>query len=639
MNLPEVAYRISQASQKLYEKKTGATVDHSKQNYHEILQKLTKREFSKVPDDLTQQFLNYERFDFFGLSINLKEQIDWHKDITFDSKFPLTFSKSIDTRSNVHGNAKIVWEFNRLQFLLPLAAKFSASKAPEDLDRFIAILNSWITENPYLKGVNWYSNIEVNIRLIVWYFCWQILWQTREAADNQTLREFTEKQWLPSIYEHCVYSYNNPSKYSSANNHLISEYAGLFVASSLWPFNQANKWRIYAQKGLEKEIILQHSKNGVNKEEAAEYIQFITDFFLIPYAVGKAHDTPFTEEYEKALYNIITYIYNLLDKKGNYCKYGDEDDGKVLVTSPDPHFNSFQSILTSGAVIFNNSDFKVAGKNYDFKNFLLWGSNGLQKFNELKAISTPKKSIFLEEEGHFIFRKETDQSEIYMHFDVAPLGFLSIAAHGHADSLAFNLTVDGCPFIIDSGTYTYYSSPKWRKYFLSTIAHNTLCIDYKDQAYLAGPTMWLNHYTSEVLKTETGNKVELVSGRHNGYKDIGCIHTRTIIFNKENESFKIEDEVEVTAGTHIIKMPFHIHPEVTIEKDGENEWILTTPACTKKIKLQLDPKYVFGVIRGEMNPPLGWYSPSFVVKQPCAVIIGTSTIKQTEKFNSIIEIV
>ena len=74
---------------------------------------------------------------------------------------------------------------------------------------------------------------------------------------------------------------------------LISEYAGLFIASSKWQFKESEKWNRYSQKGLENEIIKQHSKNGINKEEAAEYIQFITDFFFCHILLEKTQTSIF----------------------------------------------------------------------------------------------------------------------------------------------------------------------------------------------------------------------------------------------------------------------------------------------------------------------------------------------------------
>jgi hypothetical protein len=41
--------------------------------------------------------------------------------------------------------------------------------------------------------------------------------------------------------------------------------------------------------------------------------------------------------------------------------------------------------------------------------------------------------------------------------DAAPLGFLSIAAHGHADALSFILHVDGSPILVDPGMFTYHT--------------------------------------------------------------------------------------------------------------------------------------------------------------------------------------
>ncbi len=35
------------------------------------------------------------------------------------------------------------------------------------------LISSWTAQNPYLTGINWYSNIEANIRLINWFLTWK----------------------------------------------------------------------------------------------------------------------------------------------------------------------------------------------------------------------------------------------------------------------------------------------------------------------------------------------------------------------------------------------------------------------------------------------------------------------------------
>ncbi len=123
---------------------------------------------------------------------------------------------------------------------------------------------------------------------------------------------------MPVIYLHCKYSFENPSKYSSANNHLITELSGLFIASSYWKFNESKKWNCYSKKGLEKEILLQHSEEGINKEEASGYIQFVTDLLLLAYIVAEKTNNKFSESFSFRLEKILTYINNFIDIKGNH---------------------------------------------------------------------------------------------------------------------------------------------------------------------------------------------------------------------------------------------------------------------------------------------------------------------------------
>ena len=42
--------------------------------------------------------------------------------------------------------------------------------------------------------------------------------------------------------------------------------------------------------------------------------------------------------------------------------------------------------------------------------------------------------------------------------------------------------MDGYPFLVDPGTYAYHTHAEWRKYFVSTLAHNTVTINNADQA-------------------------------------------------------------------------------------------------------------------------------------------------------------
>jgi hypothetical protein len=568
------------------------------------------------------------------------DEINWHKDINSGDTFKPIFYRKINIRDNPELSAKNVWEINRLQFLTGICINYKTDKNEIDLDLFIRIIRTWIAQNPFLIGVNWYSNIEVNLRLITWFLCWEILEAEDLMSHNSEFDEFVRNEWLPVIKKHCIYSYQNPSKFSSANNHLISEYAGLFIASSKWNFKESKKWLRYSMNGLESEIIKQHSKEGVNKEEAAEYIQFITDFFLLTFIVGARTGNDFSDRFKERLFKILCYIYNFLDCEGNFPKYGDEDDGRCFLLDSGDKVNNFQSLLTSGAILFNNSSFKSKSRGFDMKNQFLFGEEGKVIYESIPEINIEEGSKFYAEEGHFIFRKSESFREIYMHFDAAPLGFLSIAAHGHADALSFILNVDGQPVFIDPGTYTYHTEPQWRNYFIGTLAHNTVRVNRRNQAVNGGPTLWIKKYKPSILNLDLGKTIDHVSATHDGYAKEGVQHTRDIVFDRLKNEFQILDTLTVTNNTKVqIEIPFHIHPEMNIISVSDNGFLFTKEH-KRKTEFYVDEKLQFEVINGQLNPQiLGWYSGSFLKKEPTSVIYCRTQIDCSTAFKFLIKIV
>jgi hypothetical protein len=613
MNLREVLFRAGQVQHRSIEKIFAAPPAYDQVTVSQVNFDFSFREIM-LPG----------KFRVFGRHLPVDNDIDFHLDIFSGKRFPLTYSKSIDIRTDKYGSAKVVWEVNRLQFLLPLLTDYRITRDREKLDLFVSIMTSWKEQNPYLKGINWYSNLEVNIRLINWYWCWILLEKDEAWQKEEKYRNFREQTWLPLIYTHCVYSSRNPSQYSSANNRLIAEYAGLFIASTLWKFRESATWMKKCRRGLEREIWRQHSENGVNREEAAGCIQFITDFFLLAYIAAEHSGIAFSSRYTQALKTICTYVNNLLDMNGNIPKYGDEDDGRVIL--PDGNFesNNFLSILNTAAVLFNRPELKRHGAGWDMKSHLLTTRfNGKNVWEQFKYHSSPARSAFYEKEGHYIMRKHIDdQTEVYCHFDAAPLGYLSIAAHGHADALSMIVHIDGYPFLVDPGTYSYHTHTEWRKYFVSTLAHNTVTINQADQAQWSGPTLWRNHYKSFQLHATTSNEFDSVSATHNGYRKDRINHTRTVEFNKKKDYIKVTDLVESKKTGYVVNIPFHLHPEVYVLQTSDNTYILGRKETPSTIELTFDPLIDSMPIQASDDDKLGWYSPSFMKKEKSAVIMG-----------------
>ncbi len=550
-------------------------------------------------------------YPIFEQKVDIFKPIDWHLDLSTGRTFPKSFAHKIDIRSDKYGSAKHVWEVNRMQFMLHIALHYMNSGEKKYLDLFCYHLTNWKNENPYMVGVNWYSNIEVNLRLICWYFCWQALDIEILRATNAEFDKFVENIWMPMILEHAEYSYKHPSHCSSANNHLISEYAGLFVAACCWKIPHRNERMKYAKAGLEREILLQNTTEGVNREEAAEYIQFIDDFFLIAAVVGRRSGVKFSDAYNERLHAMADYMNAMLDCKCNYPMYGDGDDGFVLRPDEGGHFNNFKSLLASFAVYFDDASFKRADVVWDEKNELLFGRDGRVKFISLPSVAAGfmlDRNRFYPESGHYIFRSvkgiaASGFCETYLHFDAAPLGFLSIAAHAHADALSFILHVDGSPVLVDPGTFTYHTHKELRNYFVSTLAHNTVCVNGKNQANQAGPTLWLSHYHCKTLSVGEN----FVEATHDGYRKDGAQHVRKVEFDRDANEFTVVDKLNCSRPA-VIEMPFHLHPSVNAELQGSTA-ILKIDG-NAKVQMILDSKLSYAIRED------GWYSEHFGVKVP-----------------------
>ena len=107
--------------------------------------------------------------------------------------------------------------------------------------------------------------------------------------------------------------------------------------------------------------------------------------------------------------------------------------------------------------------------------------------------------------GHFadagltlLRTRAEDGPEIWCRCDGGPHGFLSIAAHAHADALSVEVRYGGVDILADPGTYCYHGDRAWRAYFRSTLAHNTVELAGRSQSSDAGPFLWRDHAASRI---------------------------------------------------------------------------------------------------------------------------------------------
>ncbi|MDY6947998.1 MAG: alginate lyase family protein, partial [Pseudomonadota bacterium] len=557
----------------------------------------------------------------------------WNRDPKTGRQAPLRFGKTLNYRDeSVVGDIKYLWEPSRHAQLVTLAQAWHLTHEQKYADGCRVLLESWFDQCPYPVGVHWTSSLEHSIRLVNWSFAWHLLGGNCASLFAGAAGEAFKQRWLTSVYQHCQFIAGHFSRYSSANNHLLGELMGLFIASLTWPlWKRSHRWKRTAQRGLEREVVLQNGEDGVNREQANWYHHEVADMMVVCGLVARANGCDFSTAYWHRLRGMLQYIASIMDSGGHVPNFGDADDAIIARLDPDVG-DVYRSLLATGAVLFDCGALKFktgqfeAGEIDDKTRWLL-GDAAASKFQAIGManVSLPLRKDF-PNAGYYVLgdRFETDR-EVRIVADAGPLGYLSIAAHGHADALSFTLSVGGNEILIDPGTYAYHTQRVWRDYFKGTSAHNTVRIDGVDQSISGGNFLWIKHAQSQSIALERTPLADRWVASHDGYARLKqpLTHRREILFEKQSSRLQVTDEL-LGSGAHEVEMFWHFAEQCTVLANGCDVRV----SCADVLLSMTLPKELrCEVHRGVERPqPLGWISRSFDAKVPTATLVARGRI-------------
>jgi len=539
----------------------------------------------------------------------------WNRDPKTGIEAPLAFGKLLDYRDqDLVGDIKYLWEPNRHLHIVTMAQAYALTKERRHYDAIVQHLDSWFIACPYGKGPNWASALELGIRLVNWAIAWQLIGPMAET-------DFRDR-WLTSIYQHAHAIRGWFSAHSSANNHLIGEATGLFIAGITWPhWPEAREWVAAAKKILEREAIAQNAPDGVNREQAVWYQQFVLDMLVLPLLAGKANGEWFSPDYESRVEAMMDFLASIMDAGGKVPMIGDADDGYLVRLEQEPNYNPYRSVLGLGALLFRRGDFKLKAGALDDKARWLLGPDADRQFRELDSDKTklPMRQAF-PDGGYYILGMDFDTPrEVRAVVDAGALGYTSIAAHGHADALSFTLSVGGREFLVDPGTYAYHTQEAWRQYFRGTAAHNTLRVDGLDQSEQGGNFMWTRHARVGCGLWLSSTDKDSFEGWHDGYTRLEdpVKHRRLIELDKEARHLVVEDRVEM-AAEHEIELFFHCAEDCAVEETADG-YALSRDGI--RVEMKLPAGGTSEVLRGSLAPMAGWVSRGFDRREPAATIV------------------
>jgi hypothetical protein len=552
--------------------------------------------------------------------------INWHKDYKLSVVAPLEYGKTMDFRNPaLAGNVDYVWELNRHQHLVTLAKAYYLTGEERFAKECVEQISSWTESNPYLMGINWNSCLGVGIRLISW------LWVAYFIRGSRYQDETFWARYLTSVWQQADFIQDNYAAHSSANNHLIGEATGVFLVSLCFPqFAEAGKWKQASFQIISEEICRQTFSDGVNQEQTTAYQTFSMALFLLAALTGKRAGVEFSAECWERFKAACEFLAASMDCSGHVPNLGDSTDGRAVLLDETEEFPPVKSLLAIGGDHFKSNPFMTRAGGFPETAFWLLGKEAERRFRGLEEKPAECSRAF-PEGGYYILRRgTTPEDEMVLVFDCGPLGYLSVAAHGHADALSFTLSACGKRFFIDPGTYIYFVEQEWRNYFRGTAAHNTLRIDGQDQALIGGNFFWIDHYDTKVEKWESNSEWDYVQGTHTGYLRLPdpVLCRRAIHLDKMKGIVEIRDSVEARR-THLVEQFFHLAPECAVCNQAGPIWRVRNGRCV--LQVEFDRTAKVELLFGSTDPILGWESPGYGRKHPSPTLRATASMRGSRR--------
>lgn len=551
------------------------------------------------------------RFGYFGAPPVAfpGPEIDWNLDPRTGHQWPLVAARTIDHRTHP-GDPKWIWELNRLQHLPWLAQAWLFTADERYADAALTQLDSWIAQNPVGRGIAWRGGFEAGLRGMSVAVALQGL-RTSPGLDVGRYRRA-----VTMLAASAALAWRERSLFSSANNHLLGEMAGVATVALLHPeIPAAQRLQTRAMSVLAREAERQFRPDGSNAEQSISYQMFAAELLAIPAALVQLRRGLPPAPIMETLRREAAYLRMLTAGGEPLPRFGDEDGGFALRLVPDPIPSLRRHLALVDAVLGDtDGDGDLAAA------WLIVGA---------ASTSGPRKppagDHYAPDAGLVVLRR----GPLRLTMDIGPLGHLSIAAHGHADALAVTLAYEGRDVIGDPGTGSYYAEPSWRSMFRGTRVHATAAVDDADQSVPGGPFLWVRHAITTARSVDIARGV--VDAEHDGYTRLPqpVVHRRWLIAPPDAGTMAVVD-LFTGSGAHRFRTTWPLHPRLEAVTEGTRVQVIDAGAPILSVTTVATVTLTSWSVRGDTDSGLGWWSERFESRAPSwlvgAVTDGTAEV-------------
>ncbi len=387
-----------------------------------------------------------------------------------------------------------------------------------------AIISKWIKENPFGKGTAW-EPYPTSLRIINW-----IKWhsKTKGLTEEAKLSLWNQAHWLAKRPE-----------FHLLGNHLFVNSKALLFASALFGLDDKSSVYEKALRILTYELEEQFLADGAHFELSPMYHSLAMEDLLDLYQLSSFLPSTFPSK-------IILEKYYLGMNWLSLMKYNNEEFA---------HFNDCSNGIAPTYKELEKLAFKI----------------GLNQKPSLES-----RLIYFPQSGFAVAK----DSKIHLVADIGPIGPDYLPGHAHADTLSFELAVDGKRIVVNSGTSEYgLSQERFRQ--RSTAAHSTIEVDSQSSSEVwSGFRVARRARVTQIEKNVLEDKIEF-SAIHDGYTRLSNKPKHKRQWNLGEEYLEILDEV--SGRNNSIQLRFYLHPDMEISQNDTEIFLYSSSRAIAKI--------------------------------------------------------
>lgn len=440
-----------------------------------------------------------------------------------------------------------LWRYNQHYF-----DDLNAVAAEERIQWHQALIGRWINDNPPAQGSGW-EPYPISLRIVNW-IKWALAGNVLRGTAIASLA--VQTRWLSRRLE-----------WHLLGNHLFANAKALVFAGLFFEGPEAEAWLGQGLRILKREVAEQILADGGQFELSPMYHALAVEDMLDLLNIARTYGR---RDLIKLWRRPLTAMVAWLD----------------TLSHPDGHI-----------AFFNDAAFGIAPANAEILEY------GRRLGVEYDMSVAPVRH--LPDSGYL----RMSAGQFVLIADLARVGPDYLPGHAHADTLSFELSINGQRVFVNSGTSEYGTGPE-RQRQRGTAAHNTVMVAGENSSEVWSGFRVGRRARPYNVGVAQSDVVLRAQASHDGYRHLPERPAVTRSFELDEKRLVVVDDV--TAST-VAEARYHLHPAIGLRSVTSTGAVLELPGG-ERFQVHCEG----GALRTE---PTTWH-PEFGVNIPnCCLIV------------------